>query len=114
MPTYEYGCEACGHEWEEIQRITEPPLEVCPACSKPSAHRLISAGTNFILKGGGWYSDLYTSPKPKAESATKTETKADTSGDKTSGDKADKSTTKPSATQNTAPTSSTSSTSSTT
>jgi putative FmdB family regulatory protein len=65
MPTYEYGCEACGHEWEQVQRITEPPLEVCPACSKPAAHRLISAGTNFILKGGGWYSDLYSSPSAK-------------------------------------------------
>jgi len=63
MPTYEYGCSACGQEWEEVQRITEPPTEVCPKCSKPTAHRLISAGTNFILKGGGWYSDLYSSAK---------------------------------------------------
>ena len=67
MPTYEYGCEACGHEWEEVQRITEPPREVCPKCGKTAAHRLISAGTNFILKGGGWYSDLYSSsPKTSA------------------------------------------------
>jgi putative FmdB family regulatory protein len=103
MPTYEYGCEACGHEWEEVQRITEPPREVCPKCGKTAAHRLISAGTNFILKGGGWYSDLYSSAKsgakkvdsnggttsdpPKtdktetkgeAKSETKTETKAST------------------------------------
>lgn len=63
MPTYEYGCTACGHEWEEIQRITEPPIEVCPKCAKSAAHRLISAGTNFILKGGGWYADLYSSAK---------------------------------------------------
>lgn len=63
MPTYEYGCTACGHEWEEVQRITEPPIEVCPKCAKSAAHRLISAGTNFILKGGGWYADLYSSAK---------------------------------------------------
>jgi putative FmdB family regulatory protein len=71
MPTYEYGCTACGKEWEELQRITEPPIEVCPACGKATAHRLISAGGGFILKGGGWYSDLYSSAKPgtkKAES----------------------------------------------
>ena len=55
MPTYEYACSACGNEWEQTQRITEPPVEVCPKCAKSSAHRLISAGTNFILKGGGWY-----------------------------------------------------------
>jgi putative FmdB family regulatory protein len=61
MPTYEYACGTCGHEWEEVQRITAPPIEVCPKCAKASAHRLVSGGTNFILKGGGWYSDLYAS-----------------------------------------------------
>jgi len=107
MPTYEYGCEGCGHEWEVTQRITEPPIEVCPACGKSSAHRLISAGTNFILKGGGWYSDLYTSPKPstggKAESKTeapKGETKAEGKAD-SSSDKSEKASTKPTSTQTT-------------
>jgi putative FmdB family regulatory protein len=66
MPTYEYACGACGHQWDEVQRITEPPLELCPKCAKSAAHRLISGGTNFILKGGGWYSDLYASPKAAA------------------------------------------------
>jgi putative FmdB family regulatory protein len=74
MPTYEYACASCGHQWEDVQRITEPPIEVCPKCSKSSAHRLISA-TNFILKGGGWYSDLYSSaksPSKKAEDSSST------------------------------------------
>lgn len=78
MPTYEYGCASCGSEWEEIQRITEPPIEVCPKCGKPSAQRLISAGAGFILKGGGWYSDLYSSAKP---SGNKDESKSTTSSD---------------------------------
>jgi putative FmdB family regulatory protein len=69
MPTYEYACTACGSEWEEVQRITASPVEVCPTCGKSSAHRLISAGTGFILKGGGWYSDLYSSPKPPSNKA---------------------------------------------
>jgi putative FmdB family regulatory protein len=69
MPTYEYGCSACGQEWEEMQRITAPATEVCPKCGKPTAHRLISAGTNFILKGGGWYSDLYSSTNGGAKKA---------------------------------------------
>jgi putative FmdB family regulatory protein len=69
MPTYEYACAACGHAWEQTQRITEPPIELCPKCARTSAHRLISAGTNFILKGGGWYSDLYASPKAPAKKA---------------------------------------------
>jgi len=95
MPTYEYGCTACGDQWEELQRITEPPIEVCPKCGKNTAQRLISAGTGFILKGGGWYSDLYSSAKSgsnkaeangstssdsssKADSGGKTETKSET------------------------------------
>ena len=69
MPTYEYGCSSCGQEWEENQRITAPATEVCPKCGKPTAHRLISAGTNFILKGGGWYSDLYSSTNGGAKKA---------------------------------------------
>jgi putative FmdB family regulatory protein len=75
MPTYEYACAACGHEWEQLQRITEPPVKTCPKCAASEAHRLISGGTNFILKGGGWYSDLYASPK----SAKKTDGEGQTS-----------------------------------
>jgi putative FmdB family regulatory protein len=63
MPTYEYACASCSHEWEEIQKISEPPVEVCPQCGKKTAKRQISGGS-FILKGGGWYADLYASPKP--------------------------------------------------
>ena len=62
MPTYEYGCEACGNTWEVEQRITEDPLKDCPACKKQSAKRLISGGT-FLLKGGGWYADGYGNKK---------------------------------------------------
>jgi putative FmdB family regulatory protein len=69
MPTYEYACRACGHQWEQVQRIVEAPIEVCPKCGESSAHRLISGGTNFILKGGGWYSDLYSSSKPASKAS---------------------------------------------
>ncbi len=65
MPTYEYKCAACGHEWEEEQRIVEDPLDTCPACHEKTARRQISAG-NFILKGGGWYADLYSSPSKRS------------------------------------------------
>ena len=59
MPTYVYACEQCGHEFEREQRITEDPIRNCPACGKESAKRMITQG-NFILKGSGWYSDLYS------------------------------------------------------
>jgi putative FmdB family regulatory protein len=73
MPTYEYACTSCTHEWEFEQSIREDPLKECPACHRPTARRQISRGTGFILKGGGWYSDLYSSPgnkPPEAKSNT--------------------------------------------
>lgn len=64
MPTYEYRCTACDNQWEELQKISEPPVEVCPKCAQSTAKRQISGG-NFILKGGGWYADLYASSSNK-------------------------------------------------
>ena len=62
MPTYEYTCSSCSTEWEHEQSIKDDPLKECPACHKDTARRMISRGAGFILKGGGWYSDLYASP----------------------------------------------------
>lgn len=61
MPTYDYGCEACGASWELEQRISADPIKKCPKCGKMKARRMISGG-NFILKGSGWYADLYHKP----------------------------------------------------
>ena len=60
MPTYEYECSK-GHTFEVVQRITAEPLKRCKIC-RSKAQRLIQA-SNFILKGGGWYSDGYGSAK---------------------------------------------------
>lgn len=69
MPTYEYVCEACKHAWEFEQRMVDDAIKKCPKCKKLKAKRMISGGGNFILKGGGWYSDLYSStPKSKVKS----------------------------------------------
>lgn len=72
MPTYEYQCEKCGHEFEREQRITEDPIKTCPKCKAQKAKRLISA-TSFVLKGSGWYSDLYSSSSAKKEAKDKSE-----------------------------------------
>lgn len=61
MPTYDYGCDACGAQWELEQRISADPIKKCPTCGKQKARRMISGG-NFILKGSGWYADLYHKP----------------------------------------------------
>ncbi len=66
MPIYDYGCKACGHEFDREQRISEKPIKKCPVCGKLQAKRLISK-TSFVLKGGGWYNDLYASGKPASQ-----------------------------------------------
>ena len=63
MPVYEYQCKKCDHEFEREQRITEKPVKKCPSCGAMQAKRLISR-TSFVLKGSGWYGDLYSSSKP--------------------------------------------------
>jgi putative FmdB family regulatory protein len=76
MPVYEYLCKGCGHEFEREQRISDPPVKKCPSCGALKAKRQISR-TSFVLKGGGWYNDLYAT-KPAAKSddaAAKTDAK---------------------------------------
>jgi putative FmdB family regulatory protein len=89
MPTYEYACTSCNHEWEAEQSIKEAPLTDCPSCKSATARRQISRGTGFILKGSGWYSDLYASSsnkKPESSaSSDKPEKSSSGSGDKGSG-----------------------------
>lgn len=71
MPTYEYKCNKCHKNFEQVQKITEPPLKECPKCGGP-VKRLIST-TTFTLKGGGWYKDGYasTGSSPKGKGSTK-------------------------------------------
>jgi putative FmdB family regulatory protein len=64
MPVYEYQCKSCGRDFEYQQRMTDPEKTTCEACGG-ALDRLISR-TAFSLKGGGWYKDLYASPKPEA------------------------------------------------
>ena len=62
MPIYEYQCNECGHEFEEMQKITDRPKRKCPACGKLKAKRVISQ-TTFVLKGSGWYATDYGNRK---------------------------------------------------
>jgi putative FmdB family regulatory protein len=68
--TYEYVCEACGHQWETEQSIKDSPLKTCVSCNASKAKRLVSGGTGFLLKGGGWYADLYSSSSASGAKAT--------------------------------------------
>jgi putative FmdB family regulatory protein len=106
MPIYEYRCEGCG-VFEEMQRITDPPLTRCPRCRK-KVQRLISQ-TSFQLKGSGWYVTDYAragggeankkgdadgkaesagAAKSDAKSESKSESKSEPKSESKSGSKA--------------------------
>ncbi|HOX56502.1 MAG TPA: zinc ribbon domain-containing protein [Candidatus Paceibacterota bacterium] len=72
MPTYEYICEKCGHQFEKFQPISAAPLTVCPedSCAqkrwgKGKVKRAIGAGAGLIFKGSGFYITDYRSDKYK-------------------------------------------------
>jgi putative FmdB family regulatory protein len=69
MPTYSYRCSACNHTFDKVQRITEDAIKVCEACGAEAASRLITSG-NFLLKGSGWYQDLYSGSSNKKGDAS--------------------------------------------
>lgn len=89
MPTYDYVCKACEHEWELFQSIKANPVRKCPECGKLKAQRVIGPGAGIIFKGSGFYQTDYRSKswKKGAEAAKKASESAKSSGD--SGGKSD-------------------------
>lgn len=85
MPIYEYECQACGHQFEEWQKISDSPVRKCPTCGQRKVERLVSL-SSFHLKGGGWYVTDYGGKKSGSSTP---------SGDKDSSSAASTSTTPP-------------------
>jgi putative FmdB family regulatory protein len=97
MPTYEYICKKCGHEFEAVRSMSAPTLKVCPeeACIKKKwgrgeVSKRIGAGAGLIFKGSGFYITDYRSEgyksaakkeAPDAKPAAKTEAKSDSKPD---------------------------------
>jgi putative FmdB family regulatory protein len=83
MPIYAYRCEACGHEEDHLQKVSEVPLSKCPACGKKKYRKQLTAA-GFQLKGSGWYASDFKgggkkpADKTEAKAGEKTETKAET------------------------------------
>ncbi|MFO8006639.1 MAG: zinc ribbon domain-containing protein [Candidatus Brocadiia bacterium] len=69
MPTYEYRCKHCGHEFEVFQSITAEPLKECPECGGNGVERLIGAGAGIIFKGSGFYATDYKSTSSGSRSS---------------------------------------------
>ena len=72
MPTYQYACTSCGEQLEAVQRFSDDPLTVCPACG--GTLRKVFSPVGIVFKGSGFYrTDSRKSTIP--------------SGDKSNGDK---------------------------
>jgi len=81
MPIYEYLCSKCHELSDALQKVNDPAPEVCPNCgAKQTLARQVSR-TSFVLKGGGWYADLYGSSKEKKPEAAKSEAKSESKAD---------------------------------
>ncbi|MHB1124292.1 MAG: FmdB family zinc ribbon protein [Ramlibacter sp.] len=92
MPIYAYKCGSCGHAKDVLQKFSDAPLTVCPACGAEAfAKQLTAAG--FQLKGSGWYAtdfrggsngaakDAGGDPKPAGETAKPADTASSTKSD---------------------------------
>lgn len=72
MPTYDYVCTKCGHEFEAFQSMKDAPLTKCPQCGKKSLKRLMGVGAGLIFKGSGFYeTDYKKSSVKKTDGADK-------------------------------------------
>ena len=84
MPTYDYRCTACGHEFDELQSFSDAPLTKCPECKKNKLERLFGGGGAIIFKGAGFYETDYRRAGEKAdkgESAPAKEAASETKSD---------------------------------
>jgi putative FmdB family regulatory protein len=106
MPTYEYTCEKCGLEFEQLQSMSAAPLKSCPkdiCAQKKWGHgkvkKMISSGAGLLFKGSGFYITDYRSEGYKqsakkdsseAKPAAKTETNSAAKAETKAGTKADK------------------------
>ncbi len=68
MPTYDYLCQSCGHEFEAFQSMKDNPLTECPECQGP-VKRKVGGGTGVIFKGSGFYINDSKKKEAKSEPA---------------------------------------------
>jgi putative FmdB family regulatory protein len=85
MPTYDYVCDACQHQFEAFHSIKAEPLQKCPECGRKKLRRLIGPGAAIVFKGSGFYQTDYRSESYKkaaaAEKNAATPAKSDGKGE---------------------------------
>lgn len=85
MPTYEYACRSCDHRFEQWQKMTDDPLEICPECGGSVRRVLYAAGV--VFKGSGFYTTDHSATGSKSNHKTE-DTAAAPAASKPSGDSA--------------------------
>lgn len=88
MPTYDYICDSCGHEFEAFESIKADAQTVCPTCHEPKLRRKIGAGAAILFKGSGFYqtdyrSDSYKKGAEADKSASQPKTESSSSSSST-------------------------------
>jgi putative FmdB family regulatory protein len=84
MPIYEYRCLDCGHQFELMQKFSDPPAETCPSCAG-IVQKLISRSA-FHLKGSGWYvTDYGRNGKANDKATGKSDSESSTESSDTKG-----------------------------
>jgi putative FmdB family regulatory protein len=87
MPTYEYACRLCGHQFEIFQSMKDDPMSECPSCGENGLKRLIGLGAGIIFKGSGFYETDYKregskkASEPEGGEAAKSDTSTTSGSD---------------------------------
>jgi putative FmdB family regulatory protein len=80
MPTYEYHCDACEHNFDEFQSMSEEPLKKCPKCGRKRLRRVFGTGAAVLFKGSGFYQTDYRSESYKSAAKADQEGASKTAG----------------------------------
>ncbi|MFG0276120.1 MAG: FmdB family zinc ribbon protein [Phycisphaerales bacterium] len=80
MPTYDYRCNNCGHEFELFQQMRDKPKKKCPECAKNALERLIGLGAGVLFKGSGFYETDYRSQSYKKGAEADKKSSSDAAG----------------------------------
>ena len=86
MPIYEYQCTACGHRFDQLQKMSDAPLTTCVQCNQETLTKLVSA-PSFRLSGNGWYETDFKTDKDKKKNLAGDNAKQSSAGESSSSDK---------------------------
>jgi len=89
MPIYEYACKTCEKTIDVLQKVSDPTPETCSACGAQGSLSKVVSRTSFVLKGGGWYSDLYSSTKKDGSSSSSSPSSSSSSSSTSSSGSSD-------------------------